>query len=226
MGRRRIFIAHFKSLGMNFDFVAPFYDRLSQWVFGDLLAQSRRTLLDELTVAPKVLILGGGSGDMLFGLAERQIGQEVTYIESSSKFVALARQAWQKNFLGSDIAINWQQSTWQAYEATEKFDLITTDYFLDLFRKEEVQQFVQKISNHLEPNGYWLYIDFCQNEATAWWWQTLRVIMYRFFGLVAGVPGREIQNVRKIAGEIGLEIVAEKQMARHGIEAILFRKVL
>ncbi len=208
---------------MNFDFIAPYYDRLAHWVFGKQLAVSRRLLLDKIPGAIRILILGGGSGDMLFSFAERSIGAQIEYVEPSARFIKIAREAWGSHYPANAPQVNWVASPWQKYQPEYTFDLITTDYLLDLFPEKEVEQLITKIASHLKPNGLWLYIDFCQNGKTAWWWQPLRFLMYRFFALVAGVPGRKITNVRAIAERLGFEIIAEETMAKSGIEAILFR---
>ncbi|MEL7530544.1 MAG: class I SAM-dependent methyltransferase [Bacteroidota bacterium] len=209
---------------MNFDFIAPYYDRLAHGVFGDLLAQSRRVLLSRLPEAKEVLILGGGSGDMLFGLAERSIGKHIRYVEASAKFIALAQSAWQNQAVYADIKIDWIQTTWQDFDSSLQFDLITTDYLLDLFPPAELELLICKIAAQLKPEGSWLYIDFCQHEKTAWWWAPLRFIMYRFFARVAGVPGRKITNVRAIASQYGLQLSHQQTLAQNGIEAIIFKR--
>ncbi|MEM6348698.1 MAG: methyltransferase [Bacteroidota bacterium] len=208
---------------MNFDFIAPYYDRLAHWVFGEQLAKSRRALLDEIPQVLRVLMLGAGSGDMLFSFAERSIGAQIEYVEPSAKFVKIAREAWEHHYPVNAHQVNWVASPWQKYEPKYTFDLITTDYLLDLFPEEKIERLITKIASLLKIDGLWLYIDFCQNEKTAWWWRPLRFLMYRFFALVAGVPGRKITNIRAIAERQGFEIMAEKTMAKSGIEAILFR---
>lgn len=223
MGRCGIYAAHFDTTRMNFDFIAPIYDRLARWVFGSILARSRRLLLADMESLDRTLIIGGGSGDMLFGLAERQICKEVVYLEPSHRFIESAKDHWEKEYPAFEPQASWIQSSWQEYATTAKFDLITTDYLLDLFPAEEVDDLVERLALWLKPGAYWLYVDFCQNEQTAWWWRPIRWLMYRFFATVAGVPGRSISDVRAIASKNGFQIVAHQQIANQGIEAILFR---
>ncbi|MFK7922553.1 MAG: class I SAM-dependent methyltransferase [Bacteroidia bacterium] len=207
---------------MNFDFIAPIYDRLANWVFGSVLARSRRILLTEIEAVDRTLIIGGGSGDMLFCLAERQISKQIVYLEPSSRFTQTAKDRWKKEYPTLAAQVSWVQTNWQEYSEDRKFDLITTDYLLDLFPAEDVDELVERLALWLKPGGYWLYVDFCQNEQTAWWWRPVRFLMYRFFAMVAGVPGRKISDVRAIASKKGFRIVAQQQIANHGIEAILF----
>ncbi|MEL6842009.1 MAG: class I SAM-dependent methyltransferase [Bacteroidota bacterium] len=209
---------------MNFDRVATFYDRLARLVFGRWLDQSRRLILSELPVSQRTLIIGAGSGDMLFALSERKILSQVVFLEPSRRFLRQAQVSWGHKPYHQEISVQWENRSLQAYHTKENFDLITTDYFLDLFREAECKQLLKKIDDLLTPDGYWLNIDFCHNEHTAWWWKPIRCLMYRFFALAAGVPARRLEDVGRLAREQGFVCIDAKWMAAGGIEVSLWRK--
>ncbi|WP_141765680.1 class I SAM-dependent methyltransferase, partial [Hymenobacter coccineus] len=78
-------------LSGNFDRIAWCYDALAGLVFGGSLRAAQRAALDGLPAgAPRVLILGGGTGWVLGEVLRRRPGATVLYLEASGPMLARA----------------------------------------------------------------------------------------------------------------------------------------
>src|SRR5690606_1189468 len=63
------------------------------------------------------------------------------------------------------------------------YDVVITNFFLDLFDETELQEVMKKLSQWLHPDGIWLFSDFniCEKPVHAWWQRLLVRSMYWFF---------------------------------------------
>jgi hypothetical protein len=77
--------------------------------------------------------------------------------------------------------------TWQPPGAV--FDLVVTNFFLDCFRRDELEGLVAKVAASATNQAQWLLSDFCLPER-GWRRARARVVlalMYRFFRCATGL---------------------------------------
>ena len=73
----------------GYDYIAPFYQFFSKLVFGDLLFEAQTLFLTKDLTPNKILIVGGGTGELLSFCLNQYPAVRITYVESSKKMTSL-----------------------------------------------------------------------------------------------------------------------------------------
>jgi ubiquinone/menaquinone biosynthesis C-methylase UbiE len=188
--------------GASFDRVAPFYESLERFAFGDSLQRARVAFLEQVH-GKRALIVGEGNGRFLAELLRRNSEITVDCVDASARMLRLAKRRAKDSAIrsgrdGDDttpgrIRFHCADFTrWQA--ANSRYDLIVTHFFLDCFNREELTNVVAKIASLAAPHARWLISDFQipagvfpRLHALAW----LRA-MYAFFRYAARLRTRAL----------------------------------
>ena len=92
----------------NYDKVAFFYDRLATLVFGNRLQEARIANLDYIRPRDRVLVVGGGSGQLLEHLDQAGLQCHVDFVEVSAAMIHKAQMKVPANitinYLNKDIS--------------------------------------------------------------------------------------------------------------------------
>jgi len=173
----------------NYDNSAWFYDRLSRFVYGDALIKAQVYLLRFIPANAAVLIVGGGSGWILEEIAKiRPSGLRITYVEVSSKMMALAQK---RNAGGNDVV--FINNAVENISFSQDFDAVITAFLFDSFSDKTMQDVFGHIHSLLKPGGFWLYSDFKLTET--WWQRAMLKTMLRFFRLVCHIEASKLPDV-------------------------------
>lgn len=172
----------------NFNRVAPVYDALAQLVFGDKLKHAQQAYLDHLLLNDKVLIVGGGTGELLEWLPT-DARVMVDYLELSMAMLKKAKkrksQALETNFINVDI-INHEG----------KYDVIIANFFLDCFDRIDLQKVLNKLAGLMKIEGKLIVTDFALTESQKD--KLLQKVMHRFFKITANLTSDHLKNIRQI----------------------------
>ena len=141
--------------------------------------------IDQILGTDSVLILGGGSGNLLKKLLKRYPQLTVDYIDISAKMIQLAREKTQNPSI-----VNFIVGTEQNIP-NRNYTVVITNFYLDLFAEQTLERVIQKIKTHLNPEARWLVTDFVSEKG---WHKIMLWIMYRFFRIVAGIEARKLPN--------------------------------
>ena len=96
----------------NYYNVAPFYDLLSHLVFGNSISQALLFLVTAIPANSSVLIIGGGTGQILEEISKKYIsGLQITYVEISKKMISLSK----KRSTGNNLVVFINQSILDKY---------------------------------------------------------------------------------------------------------------
>jgi tRNA (cmo5U34)-methyltransferase len=208
---------------MNFDPVAPVYEFLSRLVFGHSLRKARWALLPEIPWSQRVLVVGGGTGELLAGWDKDRFPREIFFLEPSAKMLRQAQKRWQ-TLPHFQAQVHWLPLSVQELQAetlSEPLDALTTCFVLDLFPDEEIPALLDKLDRLLPSGAFWLFVDF---QADRWWKQKIVGLMYGFFGITAGVKARKLPEVKSRLLARGYQIQSRCLFRRGLIEAVLFQK--
>ena len=168
--------------------IAHFYTGLSRLVFGNQLIKIQQQLITHLPTDGKLLILGGGNGEILPFIFKHAPLIAIDYVEASSTMIKLAK----KN------ALNHQKITFHhmdVHDYSHKHDHIYAGFFLDLFHEEQIEQLIQKLEKSKQT--HWYIADFQINKNTKH--HLLRSIQLRltllFFRLTTQHTIRYLPNI-------------------------------
>lgn len=134
----------------NFNLIAKSYDFVVQVVFGGEVKKSYTYFLDQILSSDKVLIVGGGAGQLLDHLPRNC---EVDYVDQSRQMIRLAKKH-RKQY------IRFFELDFFDFNGNKAYDWILFPYFLDLFSDEEVRKIFDQASPLLKQNGSLLIADF------------------------------------------------------------------
>jgi len=199
----------------NFDSVAFLYDGMAKLVFGNRLLEAQCHFLHQVKPYSQVLILGGGSGELLERLLRLQPACSVCYIDSSEKMIALSQKR-----VGQLNNVTFIQGTENSIPADRQFDVIITNFYLDLFTPESLTKVVETIKGHLKSTGIWLATDFANTSSII---DTVMLrVMYAFFRMVSKIEASRLPDwegeLRKYFREI-----ESKSFRRGFIRSLVFR---
>lgn len=176
----------------NFDRIAPVYDSLARFFFGQSIRSSQVSVLHLIPDGSTILILGGGTGWILEEIDRRTSNCGIWYIDQSAQMIELARsRPGVKN-------ISFIQGSINSIPEGQKFDVIITNFFLDLFTDNTLHNILSSLSKSLNPDGLWFVADFIDKK----WWQSFYLfVMYRFFRLTTGISTTRLPDwERQFAG--------------------------
>jgi ubiquinone/menaquinone biosynthesis C-methylase UbiE len=182
-------------IAKGFDFLAPVYQTLTDSIFGKKLELSQLQFISCIKADDQVLVLGGGSGNLLKSLLHHQPRVIVDYIDISEKMIQLAREKTQ-----NPSTVNFIAGTEQNIP-DRKYTVVITNFYLDLFSDTALQSVIQKIKTHLTPDAQWLATDFVSDKS---WHKILLRIMYRFFRIATGIEARSLPQWEKHIVQAGL----------------------
>jgi tRNA (cmo5U34)-methyltransferase len=173
----------------GFNSVAKYYDLLKRLVFGNAIYGSQVKFIQALPTSGNILILGGGSGEILKPVLKLKPRCIIWYLEASSAMISIAKRQVPAEL---ESAIHFIHGTEQALPAGVTFNGIVTHFFLDLFPNEALLSLMQVLSGRLAENGVWIVADFI--DAGKWWQRLLLKAMYRFFVVFCRIEARALPH--------------------------------
>jgi len=175
--------------------IAPIYGVLEKMVFGRTLSRSRSFGLDVIKDGAKVLIVGGGSGEVLKYLPDC----EIDYVESSESMIFRASGKIE------DRIVHFHHLPFSEYRSSIQYDHIICQYFMDLFTEQELVGLMQKLERMSADHTRLHVADFCISEqgSEKWWHKPLVKFMYFFFRITTGLKTRDLPAIEEILKRSG-----------------------
>ncbi|MEP5611821.1 MAG: class I SAM-dependent methyltransferase [Cyclobacteriaceae bacterium] len=195
----------------NFDFVAPFYDRLADLVFGDAIEKSATYFLDEIEEGANVLIVGGGTGKILDSLPKCK---QVTYLEKSSKMIVRAKRK------APDQAVKFVEMDFLDFETNEQYDFVICPFFLDCFDENSLTKVLERISQSLRTNGGLMVSDFHSKTES-----TLITLMHYFFRIFSSLESKKLKDIHCFITQSQFQSEKEEFFHQNMIFSRLYRNL-
>lgn len=170
----------------NFDLIAPVYDGLAKVVFGRNLKKIQTHFLPLIPGNANVLIIGGGTGWIINELFNTGFKGRLTYVEASEKMISLSKKNCVKD------SVNFIHGDESAIPLGQKYDVIITNFFLDVFSEPRLEQVITTLSEKLDKDGIWICSDF-QNTGR-FSHQLLLWLMFRFFKITSKLESKSLLN--------------------------------
>lgn len=179
----------------NFDGIAPVYDILTFLVFGKSIKKSQLYFLNQIPLRANVLIIGGGSGVILQPILERSPEARITYIELSEVMIRRSKRRIERisshhvEFFHMDVH-HFLSDFKDANEI--KFDVVITNFFLDVMNSARLQSFMNNILNVVTKDCIWLCTDFRLEPRTNYLKRAFVKFMYSFFKVFSNLEGNSL----------------------------------
>lgn len=172
---------------MNYARVAPWYQPLSRLIFGNTLIRAQRIALDTVSPGSRLLIAGGGDGEILKYL--REWSGPIDFVEISPEMLRLARRKGSEN-------VRWLQQDIFNFRPDQPYDIILFPFLLDNFLPEEAEKLIARLSSFLREKAQVIIIDY--TETPAFGQKILLRAMYLFFRIAADVRVKALPPIEKI----------------------------
>ncbi|MBS1505323.1 MAG: class I SAM-dependent methyltransferase [Bacteroidetes bacterium] len=186
----------------QFDRIAGIYDVIARLVFGQSIMKAQKFFLKDVPDASVVLILGGGTGWIAKELLREKPNCRIVYVEASSKMIELSRKK-----ISPLERIDFVHGTEENIPEM-KFDVVITNFFLDMFKPESLDAVVTRIRSVLKANSLWLATDFVDGQK---WWQTVLLkLMYWFFRYFSRIESKALPDWSKAIENHGMKKEAMK----------------
>lgn len=215
---------------VNFDGIAPAYDTLTT-LFGGNIKKAQQYFLSLIPAHARILVVGGGTGWILIDVLSlgKKI-QYITYVEASATMLDLSKDKLIKykashpdrNF----PLIEWIHGTENNLPQDEVYDVIITNFFLDLFDEVALLKVMKKLSLSFHPEGIWLFSDFnISGKHFEGWWQRLLIrCMYLFFKITCYLHTTKLPDFEQVFHQLGFKKTHTKSFFSHMIVTRVYRK--
>ena len=186
-----------KSFKMNYNYIAPYYDRLSRISFLNRQQKAHELILNYLKPNDKVLWLGGGSGWFLKDLEGLTINISIDYIELSEVMIQKA-----KSIPLNHLEVKFYQEDFFQFNPKQTYDVILTAFVFDHFSEEDCQVLFNRYEPFLRKGGKWIQIDFSEDQN--FFQRFLTKSMVLFFKLVAGIQTKDFPKINHLFARMQL----------------------
>lgn len=200
----------------GFDRIAPYYDFLARLVFGKSIVRTQTYFLDQIPDRATVLILGGGTGWILNEIMCQTEVSRIWYIDASH---AMVRKAKEKNVHAETI--QFIVGALQDLPSEIRFDVVITNFYLDLFTDDHVRNIIHDVKGRLNQKGYWLVSDFVNSSNR--WHRLLLWSMYRFFKIVCRIETAKLPSWELLLEGTQLLKLKEKYFYSGFIKSVVYR---
>lgn len=174
-----------EKIASGFDRLAASYDGLAAVVSGNQIKKSQVHFLHRIPDGSRILMLGGGTGWLLPNMLTDKFACELWYIDISARMIKEASA----RHIGNN-KVHFIRGTDADIPVNIKFDIVITNFYLDLFSEREVERIVRKIIPLLSHGAVWIATDFV--DQGKWWQKVLLQLMYHFFRSTCGIEARSL----------------------------------
>lgn len=209
-------------MGQGFDNVAGFYDLMMQSVFGKTIIKAQTYYLKEIPPGmQKILIIGGGTGWINQAILQINPQSEIFFIEISPKMILQAQKKLPRKFLRQVYFIQGDEQRISEYAP---YDVIISNFFLDLFYIERSQKICQLFYDVLNPGGLLLYTDFYA-EQDPFKLRRLGInAMYQIAHLICEIEAKQYWNYEKCLQSLPFKQKLSRFFYANTIKSIIFEK--
>ena len=216
-----------KRIQRGFDFLSPMYNKISQAFFGKSLINSQKYFIPNLKKAKSVLILGGGTGEILADLMKFQISEYYYYLDISQGMIDRSEKLISEKFIENINQVRFDCGSYQNISVHPPFDLVITPYFLDCFKEKEVENVINLLHSKLADGGEWLFVDFnVSNKSFISKISSYLIIkfLYLFFNVLCRINVYQLPNFSKYFSEQKLEVISEKYFLQEMLVGRIYKK--
>jgi len=193
----------------SYDRIAALYDQLSYVAFFGRIQKAQRYFLNHIPRGANVLFLGGGTGWLLPDLFLSAQPQRVTYIDASANMILKSQKTvvrFQHQHPDTPTPpITFIHGTEQEIPPSASYDVVITNFLLDMYSGAELIALINRISQVLTSEAIWLFSDFSlsQQPIPRIWQKPLLYLMYRFFHFTAGIAVQPLPDFTLVFNRAG-----------------------
>jgi SAM-dependent methyltransferase len=144
----------------DFNLVARPYRWLEYLTLGRALERCRAHFLAQLRDRRRALVLGDGDGRFLAQLLALNRHLRADAVDTSITMLQLLRQRSEEATSDAKTRLNIHHCDALTFPLTDRYDLVTTHFFLDCLTQGELDSLITHVAPALAPGALWLVSDF------------------------------------------------------------------
>lgn len=203
----------------NFNRIAPYYDALAKMVYGNKLIEAKKTFFHLIPEQAHILLMGGGTGNILNDLLSLKPSAKIDYMEPSHRMLRIAEKNLRADFW---TRVNFICGDEHLIPQEVDYDVCTSFFVLDCFTQSHALSFSRQITSTLKPGGLWLFADFFPAENTTH--RLLTRAMYGFFRVVSSVETTVIPDYESIFDACGFAAFHKKSLMNDFIRSMALKR--
>jgi tRNA (cmo5U34)-methyltransferase len=168
-----------------FDRIAPLYDLLARAVFGSSIKKAQFHFRDSVPDGARVLIIGGGTGDIAVELHRLKADVEIWFVDASVKMIRYTAKK-----IAPSPRFHLIHGTHQDLPE-EEFNVVITPFFFDLFSDSSIPAVLSCLERVSARESRWIVTDFVNEK---WWHAALLKVMYLFFRVCCGLQNNALPD--------------------------------
>ncbi|MGI4855156.1 MAG: class I SAM-dependent methyltransferase [Janthinobacterium lividum] len=179
--------------------------------FGQALQRCRCHFLPELRSTRRALVLGDGDGRFAEQLLLSS-QTEVLALDASAAMLATLQQRCTKAGMGDRVTVQQADlaAPLPALALSQKFDLVTTHFFLDCLSEDEVRLLAARLLPVLTPDARWIVSEFhVPGNALRTPARLLIRSLYLAFRLLTGLKTQQMPPYGNVLTDLGLRRVRQ-----------------
>lgn len=206
----------------SYRYLAPFYESLARWVFGQELIKAHRDLFsaEDLLSSPiekveRIYWLGGGTGITLCELVESAPKAEIFYIEPSKAMLTKAQRRASLLSAEDRSRIIWVHEThrWLYTDQNvqrSKNSLLITLFFMDVLGEEDCIELIEWSIKF--GVTHWFFADFTPQEKLIA--RLFIQLMYVCFAVSTGIKQHSILPHQELLSRFGWKSISGSERRR------------
>lgn len=206
----------------SYSLIASIYDSMNSLLTGGQNTAARLSQLAEIEPGDRVLYAGAGTCDDALEAALK--GAKVTCLDLSAGMLEKGRQRFEKaGLVGEFVCCNIME-----YTPDEPFDIVTANFFLNIFSRPVMENVLAKVVSFVRPEGKLLIADFARPYGNPLL-MVIHSMMFHgtfiahwTFGLVSL---HLIYDYTRYYPDLGMQFVGRKRFRLYGIGPWLFEMV-
>lgn len=192
----------------DFNSIAFAYDFIKKGIFGNTIEASQRILIPYIPSDTRILIIGGGTGQLLKEILDQKAVEKIVYVELSKNMIKAAQKKLSPEVENKVVFVH---GAFALLDKEPLFDVIITPFVLDLYRDHELPELMNPLDKCLKEKGIWLCADF-QVTATSVLGRIgqhcLMSLMYRFFSLTSKLKAKRLPDYEAVFEQMGYKNLA------------------
>ena len=145
----------------SYDLVAGTYETSSRVFSAGKIPASKAAQLPHIEPGDRVLYLGVGAGEDAVPACEK--GADVTCVDLSAGMIARLRRKLEAKGLEAELLV----ADAFTLDRPEAYDAVAANYFLNVFRPEEMRRMLRHAAGMVKPGGLFLIADVARPRGNA-----------------------------------------------------------
>ncbi|MFT4785362.1 MAG: cyclopropane fatty-acyl-phospholipid synthase-like methyltransferase [Cyclobacteriaceae bacterium] len=209
---------HFFTCGLllmqrdDYRFLTPVYDSLVKFVFGNSLLEATIHYFPEIRIGSNVLVVGGGSGQLLSYLSGNY---EVSYLDKSASMMNRAK-------MNGSHAVKFFREDFMRFEPQQKYDIVIFPFVLDSFDGEVLEEVLDRTKQLLTEDGHTFVTDFEPGKNRSQ--KLLIMTMIIFFRWTTDLKIKGLQSIQDVLVAKGFELKKSKLWRKGLIFSSIYKR--